>query len=40
MKRQQKIYNIHSDIEILLGRDCEVEKVMKLLREIEILEEI
>ena len=29
-----------SDIKTLLGRDCEVEKIIKFLKEIEIFEQI
>ena len=34
-EEQPKKYTVHSDIKTLLGKDCEVEKVMK---EIEIFE--
>ena len=37
---QKKKYNIHSDIRMLLGRDYEVEKVMKYLKDIEEFKEL
>ena len=40
MERYQKKYNIKSDIRTLLGRDCEVEKVMKYFKDIRVFEEI
>ena len=40
MEGQQKKYNMQSDIEILLGKDCEVEKIIKFLKELEIFEKI
>ena len=40
MEGQQKNYNIQGNIKILLGRDCDVEKVMRFLKVIEIFEEI
>ena len=33
-------YNILGDIKILLGRDCEMEKVLIFLYHIEIFEEV
>ena len=36
----QKNYNIQSNIKTLLGRDCEMEKVMRFFNDIEIFEEI
>ena len=36
----RKKHNIQGDIRTLLRKDCEVEKMMRLLREIEIFEEI
>ena len=36
----EKNYGIQSNIKILLGKDCKVEKIMNFLREIEIFEEI
>ena len=36
----RKKYNIHGDIETLLGKNCEVEKIMRFLKETEIYEEI
>ena len=35
----RKIYNIQSDIKILLGRDCEVKKVMRFLKKVGVFEE-
>ena len=40
MEGQQKEYNILNDIRTLLGKDCEVEKMMRFLREIKMFEEI
>ena len=42
MEEQQKKFNIQSDIKTLtlLGKHCEMEKIMKFLKEIEIFEEI
>ena len=40
MRSSRIKYNIKSDMKILLGKDCEVEKIMKFLKEIEIFEEI
>ena len=40
MEGQQKKHNILDDIRTLLGKDCEVEKMMRFLREIGIFEEI
>ena len=40
MKGQQKIYNIQDDIKTLLGRDCEVEKIMRFLKGIGMFKEI
>ena len=40
MEEDQKKNNIQSDIIILLGRDCEVKKVMRFLKDVEVLEEI
>ena len=34
-----KKYNIQSNIKMLRGKDCEVENVMKFLKDIEIFEE-
>ena len=36
----EKKYNIQSEIKILLGRDCEVKKILKFLKETEMFEEI
>ena len=36
----RKKYNIQGDVRTLLGKDCEVEKMMRFLREIGIFEEI
>ena len=40
MEREQKKYNIQGNIKTLLGRDCDVEMVMRFLKDIEIFEEI
>ena len=40
MKGHQKKYNIQSVIKTLLGRECEVEKKTKLLKETVMFEEI
>ena len=40
MERYRKKHNIQGDIRTLLGKDCEVEKMMRLLREKGMLEEI
>ena len=40
MEEQQKKYNIQGNVKMLLGRDCEVEKVRRFLKDIEIFEEI
>ena len=39
MEGEQKKYNIKMDIETLLGKDCEVETIMKFFKEIQIFEE-
>ena len=36
----EKNYNIQGDIRTLLERDCEVEKEIKFLRDIEIVDEM
>ena len=36
----KKKNNIQGDIKILQGRGCEVEKVVRFLRDLEIFEEI
>ena len=36
----RKKHNIQSDIKTLLGKDCEVYKMMRFLREIWMFEEI
>ena len=40
MEGQQKKYNIQGDIKAFLGKDWEVEKVIKFLMDIEIFEVI
>ena len=35
-----KEHHIQSDIRTLLGKDCDVEKMMRFLREIGLFEEI
>ena len=40
MEGQQNKHNIQGDIRILLGKDCEVEKIMRFLREMGMFEEI
>ena len=40
MKEQHKKYKIHDNIKTQLGKDCEVEKVLRFLNEIQIFEEI
>ena len=40
LKSQQKKRNIQGNTKTLLGSDCEVEKVMRFLKDIEIFEEI
>ena len=40
MEGHQKKYNIQSDIRALLIRDCEVDKVMRFLKNLEVFEEI
>ena len=37
---QQTKCNIRGDMKALLGKDCEVEKIMRFLKEIEMYEEI
>ena len=37
---QQKKYNIQSAIKALVKKDCEVEKKIKFLKEMEVFEEI
>ena len=39
-RNSRKKFNIQSDIKTLLGKDCEVEKMMEFFREIGIFEEI
>ena len=39
-KDSRKKYNIQGDIRSLLGKDCEVEKMMRFLKETEMFEEI
>ena len=36
----RKKHNIHGDIGTLLGNDCEVDKIMRFLKGIGMLEEI
>ena len=36
----RKKYNIQGDIKTLLGESCEVEKMMRFLKETEMFEEI
>ena len=36
----RKKHNIQGDIRTLLGKECEVEKMMRFLRERELFEEI
>ena len=36
----RKKYNIQGDIGALLGKNCEVEKMMRFLKETEMFEEI
>ena len=36
----RKKYNIQSDIRTLLGKNCEEEKMMRFLKETEMLEDI
>ena len=38
--RITKKYNILSDLKTLLGRDCEVEKIMRFLKDIEMFQQI
>ena len=40
MEDSRKKYNIQSDIRTLLGKSCEVEKMMRFLKETEMFEEI
>ena len=40
MEGQQKEHNIQGDISALLGKDCEVEKIMRFLKEIGMFEKI
>ena len=40
MEEWQKKYNIQSDIKTILGKGCDVEKLMKFLEEMEVFEEI
>ena len=40
MEGQQKKYNIQSAIKALVKKDCEVEKKIKFLKEMEVFEEI
>ena len=39
-KDSRKKYSIQGDIKTLLGKNCEVEKMMKFFREIGMFEEI
>ena len=36
----KKKHNIQGDIETLLGKDCELEKIMRFLKGIGVFEEI
>ena len=38
-KRDTKKYNIQNNIRMLLGRDCEVEKMSRFPRDVEVFEE-
>ena len=38
--QQKKKQNIQGDIRTLLGKDCEMEKIMRFLREIRMFEKI
>ena len=40
MEEQQKTYYIHGNVKTLQGKFCEVEKIMRFPKEIEIFEEI
>ena len=40
MKGYQKKYNVQSKLKTQLGKDCEVEKVMRYIKDIEVFEEI
>ena len=40
IEEQQKKYNIQGDIRTLLGKDCEVEKIMRFIKGIRMFEEI
>ena len=40
LEGQQRKFNIQVAMKTLLGRDCEVEKIIKFLKEIEIFEQI
>ena len=40
MERQQKKYNIQGDMRTLLGKDCEVEKIIRFLKRIGMFVEI
>ena len=40
MEGQQKKYNAQSDLRALLGKSCEVEKMMRFLKETKMFEEI
>ena len=37
---KRKKYNVLSDVRILLGRDCEVEKVMRYFKNIRMFKKI
>ena len=37
-RNSKRKYNIQSDIKMLRGKDCEVEKIIKFLKKIEIYE--
>ena len=40
MEGHHKKYNIKSDMKVLQGQDCEVEKIMMFLKEIGVFKEI
>ena len=39
-KDSRRKYNIQGDLRALLGKSCEVEKMMRFLKETELFEEI
>ena len=36
----RKKYNVQGDLRTAMGKDCEVEKIMRFLKETEMFEEI